>query len=72
MRTIKLKLGQLNRDSVSQEQLDQIKGGTYCNFGWANQVANQDSGKCSCFCHLGYDYYGQYGISVNASYCKEL
>ena len=67
MKTIaKLKLSQLNKDSMELRQMSQIMGGIYCYWGEENQKANENEGKCSCNC-AGEDYYGMFGIKEHAS-----
>ena len=73
MKTInKLKLSQLNKDSMESRQMSQIMGGNYCAWGDENRDANGNEGKCSCVCNKGEDYYGTYGINADAwlfKYC---
>ena len=67
----KLKLSQLNKDSMNSRQKSQIMGGYFCYWGFDNLEANEREGKCSCPCWSGVDYYDTtYGIKGNAEYCK--
>ena len=62
-----MKLSQLNKDSLSEMQMNRIVGGYYCNFGDANLYANEKEGKCSCFCDSS-DYHDtNSGLNVEAS-----
>ena len=74
MKTIvKLKLSQINKDSVESRQMSQIMGGTFCYYGPGsdNQKANDNEGKCSCEC-MGINYYSSDGLNLEASFLKSL
>ena len=64
---VKLKLGQLNKDSMVERQMAQLMGGNFCYWSLDNQVANDTQGKCSCLCN-NCDYYdSSAGLQCEAS-----
>ena len=66
----KIILSQLVKDSLTQRQEAQLWGGNYCYWSEENQNANDDEGKCSCWCD-GFDYYDTTnGISAMAQFAK--
>lgn len=57
-----LKLSNLNKIQLEENELTKLNGGNYCAFGSDNQWANVYSGKCSCWCGNGQgDYYSNIG-----------
>ena len=67
----KLKLGQLNKDSMVAKKLSRLMGASYCAWGEENRMANEESGKCSCYCLNSTSYYDTAdGINFGAPYNK--
>lgn len=57
MKTLKkLKLGSISKSNIEDRGMNKIFGGNYCAWGADNKKANNDSGKCSCFCANNYGY----------------
>ena len=69
----KLKLSNLNKNSIVERQLALLMGGNYCYWGDANQAANEAEGVCSCICYGSECYYtdSTYGIQNAAGYLKD-
>ena len=66
----KLKLGQLNKDSMVAKKLSRLIGANYCYWGLENSNANGNSNVCSCYCVNDTSYYEAYGISEGAKYAR--
>ena len=53
-----IKLGQLSKNALRDDQIKHLKGGEYyCDWGYENKKANEDQGKCSCYCADTTAYY---------------
>ena len=61
----RLKLGQLNKDSMGAGQQSQLWGGGFCYWSQENYEANGET-KCSCVC-WGSDYYSPDGFEYETS-----
>ena len=67
----RLKLGQLNKDSMMAKKMSRLIGANACYWGDENRDANEASGKCSCYCINNTSYYDTAdGINVGAPYNK--
>ena len=65
----KLKLSQLNKDSIEDGKMSRLMGGNYCAFSYENADANASSGVCSCVCSG--DYYGSNGLEYYAAWYRD-
>lgn len=69
-RLTKLRLNEVSKTNLLDSEMKLILGGNYCAFGYENQVANINEGKCSCICS---EYSGSYSSSLqsDAQYMKQ-
>ena len=71
MKINKIKLGQLSKNAMGDNQMKNLKGGEYyCDWGPENKSSNIEKERCSCYCSTG-DYYDtSTGLSAIGDWIK--
>ena len=76
MKIRKIKLGQLSKNYLEDNQMKHLKGAEYyCYWGDKNLAANNNApgGKCSCFCGNEVSYYNtDTGLKFVGDYIHSL